>query len=167
MTTKRTLLVALACTACIGWIHSPLPEQSKRVVGQTETVRIAGTPLALPGRVDTGARTTSIHAEAIEIHGRTVSFQLKDDDGRRFALERRIVRKATVRNAAGEEERVFVELTLEFDGQSKPLLVNLRDRSRMTYPLLLGRNWLNGDFVVDVSRKPDDPRSVHRAATSL
>ena len=28
--------------------------------------------------------------------------------------------------------------------------VNLRDRSAMTYKLLIGRNWLSEDYLVDV-----------------
>lgn len=165
MTAQRTLLLAIACLACIGWIHTNPPSQTKSVVGQTATIGIGGTSLSLLARVDTGARTTSIHAESIEIRGQAVRFQLKDENGQRVVMERPIVKKANVRNAVGQEERVFVELTLDFNGHSKPLLVNLRDRSRMTYRLLLGRNWLDGDYLVDVSRKPDEPQSAHQGVT--
>lgn len=137
------------------------------MIGQTETVEIADASLTLLGRVDTGARTTSIHAEAIEVDGQSVRFQLVGDQGRRIAMERPIAKTSTVRNPAGQEERVFVELTLEFDGHSKPLLVNLRDRSHMTYPLLLGRNWLDGDYVVDVSHDPTAPEPARQQTAGL
>jgi hypothetical protein len=33
------------------------------------------------------------------------------------------------------------------------VLVNLNDRSAMKYRLLLGRNWLENDYLVDVARR--------------
>jgi hypothetical protein len=36
-------------------------------------------------------------------------------------------------------------------------LATLRDRSQMTYPILVGRNFLNGHFVVDTSRSKAVP----------
>jgi hypothetical protein len=32
-------------------------------------------------------------------------------------------------------------------------MVNLNDRSAMKYRLLLGRNWLENDYLVDVARR--------------
>jgi len=55
-----------------------------------------------------------------------------------------------VRNAQGVETRYQIPLTLRWHGIDKLIRVNLRDRSAMTYKLLIGRDWLMGDFVVDV-----------------
>jgi hypothetical protein len=38
----------------------------------------------------------------------------------------------------------------------KEVQVNLRDRTPMAYKLLVGRDWIRGDFLVDVSRNPVD-----------
>jgi hypothetical protein len=167
MNGQRILIIALACVACVGWIQRPQPTEAKRVIGQTEMIAISDASLALVARVDTGARTTSVHAENIEIADENVRFELVGNCGQRIAMERPITKTATVRNASGIEERVFVELTLEHDGNSKPVLVNLRDRSRMTYPLLLGRNWLQGDYVVDVSHEPVIPKVADRRTASM
>lgn len=154
MNAKRMLLLVLACTACMGWVHRPVGQESKRVIGPTETVDIAEASIGFLGRVDTGAKTTSLHAESIEMDGSMVRFELAGPDGRRIVMQRPIAKTDIVRSAAGSEERIFVELTLEHEGYAKPVLVNLKDRSHMTYPLLLGRNWLKDDYVVDVSQEP-------------
>jgi len=136
------------------------PANEKRVIGQTEVVAIAEAPLALVGRVDTGAKTTSVHAENIEIVEESVRFELLGEDGQRVPMELPIAKTSQVRSANGVEDRVFVELTLEFEGNAKSVLVNLKDRSRMTYPLLLGRNWLEDDYIVDVSHEPAVPDDI-------
>jgi hypothetical protein len=56
----------------------------------------------------------------------------------------------TVRSAKGREKRYMVWLTLTANGLSKKILANLRDRSQMKYKLLMGRDWLAQDFLVDV-----------------
>jgi hypothetical protein len=43
-----------------------------------------------------------------------------------------------------------VMLPLEWNGVKKDVLVTINDRTDMDYPLLIGRNFLRGDFVVDV-----------------
>ena len=64
----------------------------------------------------------------------------------------------TVRNSGGVKERVFVSMTLNHQGRSKQVCVNLNDRSGLTYPMLLGRNWLEDEYMVDVSHEPEVPR---------
>lgn len=166
MKLKSMLLLAVACAACVGWMHRPVKSQeAKRVIGPTETVAIADAEIGLVARVDTGARTTSVHAESIELMDDEVRFDLVCPDGRRVPMQRPVAEVRTVRSAAGSEDRVFVELTLEHDGYAKPVLVNLKDRSHMAYPLLLGRNWLKDDYIVDVSREPVVP--AKSAGTSM
>jgi hypothetical protein len=48
--------------------------------------------------------------------------------------------------------RPRVTLELELGGVAKRVRVSLRDRSRMDYKLLVGRDFLAGDFLVDVDR---------------
>jgi hypothetical protein len=162
MKMERMLLLVVACAACIGWINRPDAPEEKRVIGPTETVEIAEASIGLLARVDTGAKTTSVHAEAIKVDGGFVSFELAGPCGARLPMRLPIAKTQSVRSAVGSEERIFVELTLEHDGHAKAVLVNLKDRSHMTYPLLLGRNWLEDDYVVDVSLAKDTAASATR-----
>ncbi len=154
MNVRRTLLIAAACAVSIGWLQRPAASASetKRLIGPTERVEISDASIGLLGRVDTGARTTSLHAESIQVNDGTVSFSLVGEDGERIPVSRPVAKIDTVRSAAGSEERIFVELTLEHDDLVKSVLVNLKDRSHMSYPLLLGRNWIQDDYLVDVSQ---------------
>ncbi len=43
-----------------------------------------------------------------------------------------------------------------WNGKNKSIPVNLRDRSELEYKLLIGRNWLEGDYLVDVTKDDDD-----------
>ena len=159
MAGKALLLFIAAGVLGAGWIYHPAKHESKRVIGQTAIVGVAETSMELTGRVDTGAATTSVHAESVLVDGDMVSFMLIGEDGRQVKLQRPIARKGTVRNASRSEERIFVELTLTHEGRSKRALVNLNNRAGLTYPILLGRNWLEDEYLVDVSVAPQLPPS--------
>jgi hypothetical protein len=66
-----------------------------------------------------------------------------------------------VRTPEGRERRPIVELEICFGSRRIRTLVNLTDRSMVKYPLILGRNFLRENFIVDVKRRrtarPDCP----------
>ncbi len=134
----------------------------KFIIGETAQIAIAEAELEFLARIDTGARVTSIHALDVEVtggvanqrenEGKPVRFRVINTKGEERTLESKIVDVASVRNAQGTEHRYVVELTLVWEGFEKAVEVNLRDRSAMTYKLLIGRNWLARDFLVDVDR---------------
>jgi len=137
----------------------------KTVIGETAWIQVAQLPFAFLARIDTGARTTSIHAVDIQISdanavaheniGKTISFKTANRDGKFQTLTTDIVQVSTIRNSQGTEQRYVIELPLSYEHKQKKVLVNLRDRSRMKYKLLIGRNWLAGDFLVDVDLKAE------------
>lgn len=137
-------------------------ENRKRVVGATEFVVVEEANLRFHARVDTGAGTSSIHAENIEVlasgdpAGKPISFYLASKDGRRAKIETRVSKAITIRTAEGSERRYAVPLNLVWNGFRKTVLVTLNNRDGMEYRLLLGRNWLRGDFIVDVDRNAGD-----------
>ncbi len=132
----------------------------KTIIGDTAWIQIAQLPFAFLARIDTGARTTSIHAVDIRISnassvaqeniGKTISFKTANRDGKSQTLTAKIVQVSTIRNSQGTEQRYVIELPLSYKHKQKKVRVNLKDRSGMKYKLLIGRNWLSGDFLVDV-----------------
>ncbi|WP_372873390.1 RimK/LysX family protein [Shewanella sp.] len=136
----------------------------KAVVGQTTEIQLSAAGFAMTARVDTGASVSSIHAFNIEVIG-GAGRKMKDDIGKlvRFStengkgqvqrLEARIVKVSTVSNSQGTESRYTVELELVHDKDVRKVRVNLRDRGHMDYKLLLGRNWLEGNYLVDVAEQ--------------
>jgi hypothetical protein len=135
----------------------------KRIIGPTTIVAEANSDLDFRARVDTGAMTTSVNVEewAIEDEssnmeenvGKKIRFRMKNHKGESQWLESRIEEIGIVKTSEQQETRYKVQLTLCWNDMQKKVLVTLNDRSHMKYPMLLGRNFLEGDFVVDVDLK--------------
>lgn len=165
----RRLLIGLMLLGVVGagWSNLPATREAKRVIGPTAPVEVSEAGMEFLGRVDTGAASTSIHAEAIQVEGDMVSFQLVDRNGTRVTMREPVVQTRLVRNPEGREKRVYVELTLRHEGHAKRVLANLNDRSELTYPLLLGRNWLRDDYLVDVTREDEAPTAGREAGAAV
>ncbi len=165
LTCSHLILLGLAALALPLLIASPAAAADKKLtVGATEVIRVVDADLDFVARIDTGARTTSINAQNIEIQnpaadkrdnvGKTITLDVVNAKGEKRRIKSEIVKVLEVRNAQGTELRYMIPLTLRWHGIDKLIRVNLRDRSAMTYKLLIGRDWLKGDFVVDVGKNP-------------
>lgn len=138
----------------------------KFTIGETARIEVGGVPFSYLARIDTGAKLTSIHAINVTIVdersvvgqniGKTITFTTMNGDGRVQQLTGVVTKVSTVRNSQGIEQRYVIELSLSWRHLSKKVEVNLRDRTNMTYKLLIGRNWLAKDFLVDVDRKAQE-----------
>ena len=142
----------------------PPAPPDKQVIGRVERVDFPRFGLlALEAKVDTGARTSSIHCadvrvEAEDEDGRYhISFTLLDPEhpdynGRRFRARR--VATRTVRSSNGEvQERHVIEADVIIAGRTIRTKFNLADREAMNYPVLLGRRLLRDNFLVDVAQR--------------
>lgn len=128
-----------------------------RVLGWLEPVAIEDTGLALVAKVDTGADYSSLDARRIREFERGsepwVSFRIVTDDGRSLELERRVHRYTTIRRAGGDEQRrPTVILGLCLGAVYREVQVNLVDRSRLKYRMLIGRDFPQGLYLVDPAR---------------
>jgi hypothetical protein len=141
----------------------PPTSNELQVIGRVERVDLPRFGLlGLEAKVDTGARTSSIHCTDVRVEaegddGRAdISFTLLDPEhpdynGRRFRARR--VASRTVRSSNGEvQERHVIEADVVIAGRTIRTKFNLADREAMNYPVLLGRRLLRGNFLVDVSR---------------
>lgn len=139
-----------------------LPADEKLIVGATEVIEVVEANLSFLARVDTGAESCSIHAVDIKVdpsgnaRGKPISFRIENQDGQSRQIDALIDSVVKVKSAGGSERRYKVPLTLKWNNTNKTVLVTLSDRHKMTYRLLLGRNWLHGDYLVDVERNSDD-----------
>lgn len=129
------------------------------VIGEIEWIGIAESKFAYSSRIDTGATTSSIHAENIKGFERDgqawVRFDLVNPDGDgRVHLEKKVTRVAEIkRHGAEPQKRYVVHLKAVYAGFSSDLEFSLTDRSAYTFPLLVGRNLLRGTAMVDVNLK--------------
>lgn len=141
-------------------------EEKKRIIGATASLQERKSGLLFRARVDTGAKSSSLHVEKIVIDGKSeppskdnigkqIRFQIKNDKGQTHWIECAIKNTVLIKNSngngGGKERRYKVPLTLRWKDVNKRVLVTLNDRSRMEFPLLIGRDFLRGDFLVDVA----------------
>ena len=135
----------------------------KQIIGETAFITVNEADLMFDSRIDTGATSTSINAYDIRINGedkdkqnninKIVTFKTRNSSGKVAEITTRIKNVVIVSNSQGREARYVVDLTLMWKGKSRKVRVNLRDRRKMTHKLLIGRNWLDGRYLVDVSKK--------------
>ncbi len=148
--------------------ENPTPNEweGKIIVGANEWIHLSPPGHHYQARVDSGAATSSLSAKNIEYFERNgkrwVRFELQhDDEADAIALEAKVVRHVLIRQAssAEPERRPVVSLTVNM-GQSLryDTEFTLTDRSQMTYPILLGREFLRDVILIDVSRQFIHPK---------
>lgn len=140
-------------------------QSTKHVIGATATIKEATTGIPFSARIDTGATTCSINVARWDIEnrakrpldniGKPIRFQIKNEKGDKAWIETVVAGRVKVRSSVQKEDdyhgRYKVRLPLEWKGFKKEVLVTINDRTDMAYPLLIGRNFLRDDFLVDVS----------------
>lgn len=155
------LLMAISSLSARG---DSVPAQSKHVIGATATLTEVTTGISFPARIDTGAKSCSLHVEKVQIEdesekrlrnvGKTIRFLIEGPDDESEWIETKIAKAVRVKSSSLKpgtfDRRYKVPLTFEWNGFRKEVLVTLNDRTAMEFPLLIGRNFLKGDFLVDV-----------------
>ena len=126
-----------------------------KIIGWREWVEFPEWSLRMRAKADTGARSSAIDcAEIIELPGNRVRFTVRLDRKQKklVTLEETIKSRKRVRSSTGHgHDRIFVETTLRLGEVEKQIVVSLVCRKTMIHRLLLGREALGGDFLVNSS----------------
>ncbi len=112
----------------------------------------------LRAKIDTGAKTSSLHCSFIEsIDDKYVVFDVLDETHKKYKNQKfklPIRRIAKVRSSNGIIEKRYVILTEVFIfGKYIETEFTLTNRKKMNYPILLGREFLKKGFIVDVRKE--------------
>jgi hypothetical protein len=129
---------------------------------------------AVKAKVDTGARTSTLHAYDIAEHSRGgerwVSFRfhpVQRDEETTVEAEAPLVDRRTVTASNGRSELRYVVATeIVIDGRRLPIELTLTRRDEMGFRMLLGRRALRGQFVVDPKRsfRTAESKEIRRRA---
>ena len=150
----------LAVGACLLSCAAKGPAVEKKggvVIGEIEPVTLVNAGVTMLARIDTGATTSSLDARDISLFERDgkrwVRFVMKDrKTGEETELESRLSRTVEiVRHGVENQDRPVVKLKALLGHVELVREFSLTDRSKFTYPILIGRNVLEGEFLVDVN----------------
>lgn len=136
--------------------------KNKQTIGEFANVDFPELSLKkLQARVDTGAYYSAIHCRDIirtkRGSDKLLSFTLLDAEhplynGKRYSVGN--FKKIIVKNSFGETERRYVvELKVKLMGNQYIALFGLSDRKKMLHPVLLGRQLLAHQFIIDLDKK--------------
>lgn len=125
---------------------------------------------AIKAKVDTGARTSSLHAFGVQVFAvdgdEWVRFEVHPEQRSRrgtAVVKARVVANRKVRSSTGHvQERPVIKTRLTLNGRTWPVEITLTNRDEMGFRMLLGRAALRRKFVVDPGRSflASDPREA-------
>lgn len=158
MTLKRLMWLGLLSMGLV------LPVYAQSIYGYVEKVALSD-DLLVKAKLDTGALSASLSAQHIHYFSKAGKRYVRFDIpglGKKMTLTRPLLKFVKIKARTGEKKqgifdfaikRPLVPMTLTLGGVTKTIDVNLANRSRFNYPLLLGRNALIAfDAVVDPAK---------------
>ncbi len=107
----------------------------------------------LKAKIDTGATISALHATHIE------EFNFKGNKYVKFRLyhlksykmiKKPVVGYKTIKNSFGKKQlRPLVNISIKIGNNTINTLITLTTRSRMTYPVLIGRSTLDNNYRIN------------------
>lgn len=135
---------------------TPVAHSSAHIAGGVETLYI--TPMEMPfqARMDTGAETSSIDADNIKPFERDgekwVSFNITNrKNGEKHHFEKPIKRRTSIVRIGEHEDRYVVNMSIKMGDETIKADFTLAHRDKFSYQVLIGRNIINGRFIIDPS----------------
>ncbi len=139
----------------------PVPSDPVQIYGWMEMVKLGEIGQPLLAKLDTGAKTSSVHAisqtEFQRDGKKWIRFVTSDTmgrDGKRYEIEAPFVRKTYVKEPNGQSQgRNVVRMVFQIGDRRIRADFSLNNRSNMVCPILLGRSTLKVLGWVDPARK--------------
>jgi len=131
------------------------PGYAQEIVGWLESVRINSDEVQLVAKLDTGAKTTSLGYRSLRIFKRDgrdwVRVTVVNKKNKTLILEKEVIRYVNIKQHAGEamHRRPVILLDICLKDVRKEVEVGLSDRAGFNYTLLIGRNFLVDEFIVN------------------
>jgi hypothetical protein len=147
----RNGLLLLILTSCFGMNAFALPKLN---VGWVEKVKLVPGNLIIHAKLDTGADSSSIDAQDVEEFTRAgsewVRFSIVNRYGDKITIENKIHRMALVKRHFGKtQRRKVIRIGICLGETYMQTDVTLINRKNFEYQMLLGRQFLAGNAVVD------------------
>lgn len=148
-------------------MDGPRPERPLTVIGWMEYVDLPDLHLTgLKAKIDTGARTSALHADRIETFDRDgaqwVRFVAIDDHGRHTShVTCPVHDRRLIKNTSGlPEERIVIRTKFRIAKRIWTIDLSLTDRSNMTFNMIVGRTALKNHSIAVHTRRTYLTRST-------
>lgn len=130
-------------------------------IGRNVAVDFVGHAKHVPAKVDTGADSSSVWVSNVSITPEgMLLFSLFGEGSPYYTgelIRREIYKVAVVRSSTGHVQiRYRTAFSMIIAGKRIRVTLNLSDRSRNKFPVLIGRRSISGKFIVDV-QQADNP----------
>ena len=131
-----------------------------RLIGHLEEVHVGeNKDLHFYAKIDTGAESSSIHAENItpfkkQENGRSVlyvRFDTVDENFKTRTFIRPVVKIGEVKSALGTSQRYFIREKIWIGDAVHSVNVNLADRSHLKRKFLVGKNILDEGYLINTA----------------
>lgn len=128
----------------------------KAIIGRAERVDFptAGV-FNVPAKIDTGAYRTSVWATDIHEENGELKFKLMGPESEFYSGQQCSVKNfeiVDVENSFGQKEKRYsIQFQVKVGHKKIRTNITLANRSAKTYPVLIGRKFLRGRYLVDVS----------------
>ncbi len=128
------------------------------IYGYIENIYIDNGRLKLKAKLDSGAKTSSLNAlEAVEFErdGKDwIKFYMTNPENKeKVAFERQIRRYTKIKqHGTANQKRPVVMMEIQLGNTRVEREFSLVSRDKFIYQVLLGRNFINGIALIDVSR---------------
>jgi len=138
-----------------------LKRKKKITIGRKDKANFPELGLAdIDIKMDTGAYTSAIHCHTIEVRiiggKNTLIFSPLDpthNEYKKRELSTTKFKEKHIKNSGGSSERRYIiETDILLFGKKYPIQLSLSKRGEMRFPVLIGRRFLIGKFVVDSAR---------------
>ena len=141
------------------------------ILGRREWISLPDLGLmAIKAKIDTGAKTSSLHARSIELCGspsrprvRFIVHPIPMRPKIAITCEADVIDERTITSSNGAQERRFIiDAKVQLGERTWTAEMGLTNRSVMTYRCLLGRQAIPADMLVDPASSFLQPRLSSR-----
>ncbi len=135
-----------------------MKDETRRTAGWREWVGLPALGVELiKAKLDSGARTSALHAFGIESYYRDGELRVRftihpnqRDDAGEVACDETVADVRTVTNPGGRRQKRFIISTmLAVGGEAWPIDLSLTERNEMGYRLLIGRTAMRHKLLLD------------------
>jgi len=150
---RYALIVFILC-----WSNIATPNNTLVTIGWIETVRILPEGFELKAKIDTGADNSSLGVVDWQSFTRNdkewIRFEVLNNEGKTQSFERPLDSYTLIkRKILRSLKRPVVKMWLCIGNKKALVPVNLANRKKFKYQVLIGRSFLKEHFLVDSAKK--------------